>query len=285
MTETLLLALKLSVVAAILAIGLGATTADLVYLWRRPRQLARSLVAMYVAVPVVILLLAKLLPLTLPVRTAVLVLAISAGAPLLPKKLMRLGREGYVFSLVVTSSILAWVAVPLWVEVLAAAFGRDTSVDSMALARLIAKAFFAPLVLGMLLRRPLAKVADRLSEGLLAAAGAVLTVAGLALLALHGHLLVAAGLEPLLALLAMTFVALAVGHLLGGPDAADRAALAVSCASRHVGIALLAASTVPGPKTAALVVAYVLASALASGLYLRWRRPPAALSPVSAGRS
>ena len=74
------------------------------YLWRRPRQLARSLVAMYVAVPVVILLLTKLLPMTQQVRTAVLVLAISAGAPLLPRKLMKLGREGYVFSLVVTSS-------------------------------------------------------------------------------------------------------------------------------------------------------------------------------------
>ena len=272
MTEALLLALKLSVVAMIFAIGLGSTPADLAYLWRRPRQLVRSLVAMYVVVPVVILLLTKVLPMTAPVRTAVLVLAISAGAPLLPKKLMKLGREGYVFSLVVTSSVLAIVAVPLWVEILGAAFGRDTSVDPWALASLIAKAFLGPLVLGMLLRRLLPAVSERLSEGILAVAGAVLAVAGLALLALHGHLLVAAGFPPLLALLAMTLVALAVGHLIGGPDPGDRAALAVSCASRHVGIAMLAASTVPGPRIAALVLAYVLAAALASGLYLRWRR-------------
>ena len=69
----------------------------------------------------------------------------------------------------------------------------------------------------------------------------------------------------------MTAVALAIGHALGGPDPADRTALAISCASRHVGIAMLAASTAPGPRTVALVLAYVLASAAVSIPYLKWR--------------
>ena len=171
MTETLLLVLKLSVVALIFGIGLGSTPADLAYLWRRPRLLARSLVAMYVVVPLVILLLAKVLPMTTAVRTAVLVLAVSAGAPLLPKKLMKLGREGYVFSLVVTSSLVAIVAVPLWVELIAAVFGRDAQVDPLRLAALIAKAFLAPLLLGMAVRRLLRSVDERVSERLLAGAG------------------------------------------------------------------------------------------------------------------
>jgi hypothetical protein len=66
-------------------------------------------------------------------------------------------------------------------------------------------------------------------------------------------------------------MALAIGHALGGPDRDDRTALAVSCAARHVGIAMLAASTTPGPQTAAIVLAYVLASALVSIPYLKWR--------------
>jgi BASS family bile acid:Na+ symporter len=127
----------------------------------------------------------------------------------------------------------------------------------------------------MLLRPLLPAAAERLSEGMLAFGGVVLSLAGLALLAMHGRLLVASGLGPLLALLGMTVVALAVGHLFGGPDPGDRAALAVSCASRHVGIALLAASSVPGPRTAALVLAYVLASVVVSAVYLRLRARPA----------
>jgi BASS family bile acid:Na+ symporter len=271
MTETLLLLLKLSVAALIFGVGLGSTAVDLTYLWRRPRQLARSLGAMYVVVPLVILLLAKVLPMTPGVRTAVLVLAVSAGAPLLPKKLMKLGREGYVFSLVVTSSIVAIVAVPLWVELIAAAFGRDARVDPLRLAALIAKAFLGPLLLGMGARRLLGPRAERLSERLLALAGVVLAAAGLGLLVLHGHLLLEAGWRPVVGLLSMTAIALLVGHLLGGPDPGDRTALAVSCATRHVGVATLAASAVPGPKTAVFVLAYVLTAGIASAAYLRWR--------------
>ena len=79
MTETLLLVLKLSVVALIFAIGLGSTPADLAYLWRRPGQLVRSLLAMYVAVPLAAVVAAKVLPLPVAVKTAILVLAISPG--------------------------------------------------------------------------------------------------------------------------------------------------------------------------------------------------------------
>ena len=271
MTETLLLVLKLSVVALIFGIGLGSTPADLAYLWRRPRLLARSLVAMYLVVPLVILLLAKVLPMTTAVRTAVLVLAVSAGAPLLPKKLMKLGREGYVFSLVVTSSLVAIVAVPLWVELIAAVFGRDAQVDPLRLAALIAKAFLAPLLLGMAVRRLLRSVDERVSERLLTGAAIVLAVAAVGLLVLHGHLVVEAGWRPVVGLLSMTLIALAIGHLMGGPDPGDRTALAVSCATRHVGVAVLAASAVPGPKTAAFVLAYVVTAGIASAAYLRWR--------------
>jgi len=123
----------------------------------------------------------------------------------------------------------------------------------------------------MLLRWPLASVAERLSEWILGVAGAALTLAGLTLLALHWRLLAEVGWIPLLALAGMTTVALAIGHALGGPDPDDRTALAVSCATRHVGVAMLAASTVPGPRTVALVLAYALASAVVSIPYLKWR--------------
>jgi BASS family bile acid:Na+ symporter len=271
MTAILLLALKLSVVTLLLAIGLGSTPGDATYLWRRPAQLLRALFAMYVAVPLAALAIVKALPLPVSVKTAILVLAISAGAPLLPRKLMTLGREGYVFSLVMTSSLLAVVIVPAWVAVLGPLFGRETEVAPGAVALVIAKASLAPLLLGMLLRWPLSRVAERLSEWLLGAAGVVLSLAGLALLVLHGRLLIEVGPVPLLSLAGMTALALAIGHALGGPDPDDRTALAVSCAARHVGIAMLAASTVPGPRTAAFVLAYALASAAVSIPYLKWR--------------
>lgn len=271
MTAALLLVLKLSVALLIFAIGLGSTTADFGYLWRRPALLVRSLLAMYVAVPLAAFAAVRLLELPLPVKAAILVLAISAGAPLLPKKLMKLGREGYVFSLVVTSSILAIVVVPAWLTVLGPLFGRESTVDPRAVAFLIAKAFLGPLVVGMVVRRLFGSVAERASDGILKVAGVTLLLAGLGLLVGARRLLLELGWVPLAALAGMTAVALAIGHALGGPDPDDRTALAISCATRHVGIAMLAASTVPGPRTIAFVLAYLLASAAVSIPYLRWR--------------
>jgi hypothetical protein len=43
MTATLLLLLKLSVAGLILAIGMGSTLRDLLYLWHQPGLLLRSL--------------------------------------------------------------------------------------------------------------------------------------------------------------------------------------------------------------------------------------------------
>ena len=271
MTAAILLALKLSIVALIFGIGLGSTPADFGYLWRRPALLLRSLLAMYVAVPLAALAAVKLLPLPLPVRAAILVLAISAGAPLLPKKLILLGRESYVFSLVVTSSLLAIVAVPAWLVVLGPLFGRETAVEPGAVALVIAKAFLAPLLAGMLLRWPLSRVAERLSDWILKAGGILLLVAAFSLLATHARLLAEIGWIPLVSLGGLTAVALAIGHVLGGPNPDDRTALAVVCATRHVGVAMLAASAVPGPRTIALVLAYLVASAAVSIPYLKWR--------------
>jgi len=280
MTAAILLVLKLSIVALIFGIGLGSTPADFGYLWRRPALLFRSLLAMYVAVPLAALAAVKWLVLPIPVKTAILVLAISAGAPLLPKKLIRLGRESYVFSLVVTSSLLAVVTVPAWLLVLAPLFGRESAVEPGAVGLVIAKAFLAPLVLGMLLRWPLSRVAERLSDLILKAGGILLLVAGLSLLATHVRLLAEIGWLPLVSLAGLTAVALAIGHALGGPNPDDRTALAVVCGTRHVGIAMLAASAVPGPRTIALVLAYLVASAAVSIPYVRWRRRGADRRPA-----
>ena len=70
----------------------------------------------------------------------------------------------------------------------------------------------------------------------------------------------------------LTALSLAIGHVMGGPDEEDRTALAISCATRHLGIAVLVAATVPGLKTGVLVLAYLVASILASIPYIRWRK-------------
>ena len=79
------LLLKVSIAGLILAIGMTATKDDIVYLWRRPVLLAKSLLAMYVVMPLVAILMARTLDLPRSTELALVVLAVCAGAPLLPK--------------------------------------------------------------------------------------------------------------------------------------------------------------------------------------------------------
>jgi BASS family bile acid:Na+ symporter len=272
MTEALLLLVKVSVGVLILAIGMGSTFADLTYLWRRPALLLRSLLAMYVLVPLAAFLLVKALPLAAGVEAALLVLAVSAGAPLLPRKLQRFGSDAYVFSLVVTSSLLAIVIVPAWIALLARHFAVSTELSPADVATVIAKAFLLPLAIGMVLRAVAPQLSERIADRVLEIAGGLLILAGLALLATHWQLFTEVRWQGMAALVALMLIALAIGHIVGGPQPDDRTALAIACATRHVGIAIVVATAFRGPRTIVMLAAYVVASALASIPYLQWRR-------------
>jgi predicted Na+-dependent transporter len=277
MTELLLTGLKLAVALMILGIGLSATTADLGLLWRRPWLLLRSLVAMYVLVPAAAVVLVKLLPIAIPAKVALLVLAVSAGAPLLPRRLATFGSRGYVFSLVVTSSLASIVLVPLSIGVLTKNFAVHIEVEPLAAAAVIGKSFLAPLALGMVLRALLPALGERLTHGVTAVAGLLLVASALSLLLLNYALLIDARWSGFGALVLLMVIALAIGHVLGGPDPDDRTALAVACATRHLGIAVLVATSFPGPRVVVLISAYIVISVAVSVPYLAWRkrRPPA----------
>jgi BASS family bile acid:Na+ symporter len=272
MSDNLLLMLRALVAVMVMAIGMGSTPADLVELLRRPKLLIRSVVAMYLLVPLLALVLMAVHPVSIAVEVSLLVIAISAGAPLLPKKLMGLDNEAYVFSLVVTSSLLAVVTVPAWLAVLKAAFGGAAVLSSGDVARVVASTVLVPLLLGMVLRWLVPFVNDRLSDLVLRAAGVVLTLLGVVLLGMHWRFLIEAGWSFLLALGLLITGALAIGHWLGGPEDDDRTALAVACATRHLGIAVLVAASLPGPRVMVLVVAYLVVSAVVSVPYLSYRR-------------
>jgi predicted Na+-dependent transporter len=268
----LLRLLQLCVTGLILAIGMQSTVGDFTYLWRRPRLLLKSMTAMYVLVPLVAVGLARLLPVSLGLKVALVVVAISAGAPLVPRKLMPLSNDAYVFSLIATSSLLAIFTVPLWLMALSTLSGATPQITPGEVARLIGRAFLLPLAVGMGIRMLLPGLAETLSDILLKVGGVLLTLGGLALLILGWPLLREAGWTSLLALGLLTALSLAVGHLMGGPEEEDRTALAIACATRHIGVAVLVAAAVPGVRTGVLVLAYLVASLLASIPYIRWRK-------------
>ncbi|GAB4066911.1 hypothetical protein KHC28_17250 [Ancylobacter sonchi] len=268
--------IKAAMVALIMAIGMGASIADVTHLLRRPALLLRSLLAMYVIVPATAMLLVWLLPLTPGVKATLLVLAVSAGAPLLPRKLKGIGRNAYGFSLVAISSLLAMIVTPAWVALLAWHFGVAAELSWLDVARAIGLAFFVPLVAGMVLGRVLARLlparADRIADVLGATAMLVLTLSAVILLASQWAILFDVRLVGLLALTLFMALALGIGHYCGGPAEDDRTTLAVACCTRHIGIAIIVATLFHGPGTLVLLAVYILVSTMVTVPYLQWRR-------------
>jgi len=281
----LLLLIKFAVGLLIFATGLSASREDYYSIWRRPGLLARSFLAMYVLVPVVAIAMVLLFDPPHATKLALLCLSVSAGTPLLPKKVLKLGGDlSYAFSLVAATSLAAIATVPASLALLQPLLPIEVQVEIGHIALTILRSFLLPLGAGLLFRQLWPGLAQRLGDPLLRLAGLALAGGALAVIAEHwGHILVV-GLPTLLDFAGLTLAALAVGHWLGGPEENHRTCLAVACATRHIGLALLIAGNVRNQDTLALVAAYLFASTLVCVPYVRWRRRVAKLAMASAPR-
>jgi BASS family bile acid:Na+ symporter len=284
MTDLLLQSLQVCVIALLLAIGMDSRLADLRYLLARPGLLLRSLLAMYVLVPLAALGLIRLLDLPGPLNVALFVLAIAAGAPLLPRKLLRLGHTEYVFGLVVLTSLGAVLTVPASVVLFAPMFEHAGVIGPSAVAGTLAQSFFGPLLLGIVIGWLVPRRAAWLSDRILTIAGIALTMFALALLIVNVRLLVGVGAQALAVLTLMAGIAVAIGYLCGGPHPDGRTILGVACATRHVGVAILVAASLTEPRATALVAAYVVASSIATLIFMRLRSSTAQILPSGVRR-
>jgi bile acid:Na+ symporter, BASS family len=267
-----------SIVATVFGFGLKATIEDLLDLVRRPAVLARSLLAMFVVMPVIAVLLAHAFEFQHTVEVALIALAISPLPPLIPNKLTKQGgRPSHAIALMATSALLSIAIVPLLVALLERYSGQSLAVSPWTVAGIIVLSVLLPLAAGMVFRAWLPALADRI-EPLASTVGSVLLrLAALALLVAtlpaiwavikHG---------TIIAIVIFVVVGLAAGHLLGGPDAEGRTVLALATASRHPAIALaIASASFPEEHFGATILLYLLVSALLGVPYTLWQRKKA----------
>ncbi|SAK77008.1 transposase, IS4 family protein [Caballeronia catudaia] len=136
----------------------------------------------------------------------------------------------------------------------------------------IAKTILLPILIGMGLRSIFPFSAEPASNRVMTIAWIVLAVSAILLLVVHREHLVGLSWQGVLSLAALMVVALFVGQILGGPNTNDRTALAITCAMRHVGVALVVAAEFVGVRTLVLVMAYFVTAFIVSTIYLNWRR-------------
>lgn len=260
--------------AVMFNVGIGISPGELRWVWRRPGPMLRGLFAVLVAVPVVALGLVRLFELPRFVEVGIVLMAISPGAPVaLRRSLGAGGHHAFAPSLQISVVVLAAVSMPLSIAALNHLYSGHASISPWAVAKQVLVAQLLPLGLGMATRQFKAATADAIDPKLRRAASALLLAAvALVLINLWGPT-VGAGVRVLAAIALTTMAALAVGHLLGGPEPAMRTAVAISSAARNPGLALLVATQNNAPPAVvATILAYLMVSVFTIGPYIALRR-------------
>jgi BASS family bile acid:Na+ symporter len=262
---------RLAIPLLMLALGLNSARFEPGYLLRRPGLFLRSLLTVNVLLPLVALGIAAALPLPQALRVALVLLAISPGAPFAPSRSVKAGGDVvYTYNLFVALALLALATVPLTLLVLSRVFDASWGVQMRALSRTIFVAQIIPLALGFAIQRTAPVAAAKIGPHLAKAANFALALLALAILVTQFKSIVGVGLVSYVALAAMAAVAVMFGHLLGGPARGTREALAVMNAIRNPALAVLVAH-VNFPRLDVLgpILGYVLVAFLVVTVYVR----------------
>jgi BASS family bile acid:Na+ symporter len=274
--KLILIVLQVSVLLTVFAIGLRASLQDATYLFRRPGELVRAILAMNVLMPLFALSLVVMLDLNPAVNIALVALAVSPIPPLLPNKMVKEGgTDSYAIGLLIALGLLAIIFVPLSMEIIERFLRIPLQMSLASVAKVVFISVLVPIGLGLLVHKLAPALSERLAKpisqiaglGLLVTMVAILYSAAPAMWALIGN-------GTVIALAAFVLVGLAVGHFLGGPGSENRTSLAFSTASRHPGIAIaIATANFPEQKLVmAVVLLYLLVNAFASIPYILWSR-------------
>lgn len=270
------LGINLSMALMVFGVALSAGRADLASAFRNKSLLARSLIAMFVVMPVVAVLIAKNFELNHAFLVALLLLALSPVPPILPTKQIKAGGSAsFVLGLLVVAALAAIVVVPAGVTLIGRLFGRVLDVPYVVVLKPVAISVLVPVVLGLVIAKSAPSFATKAAGPVGKVAVVLLAVSFLPVLfKAWGAITSQMTNFTVVAIVAFVAIGLLAGHLLGGPDPEDRTALALATATRHPGVAIavLHAIEPETPDVALVVVLYLLVGVVASLPYVRWRK-------------
>ncbi|WP_293405116.1 hypothetical protein [Phenylobacterium sp.] len=285
LAELVPIALKISILAIVFSLGLAARPAELIYLFRRPRELARSLLVMCVLMPLLAYALVQVFSLPRPVAIVLIALSLAPVPPLLPRKQAKAhGDEAYSIGLLVAVALISVVWIPLALEINQRVFGLPLGVPIGAVAKVVAMTVLAPLIAGVVVAKFAPGLAPRLGR-LFSTLGWLLLLTA-AVLVLASQWRVIASLVhdgTLVAMALFVVIGMAAGHLIGGPDPSDRTVLATAACSRHPGVAL-AISHLNFPDEhliAAAVLLFLLVNMVLTIPYVFWRKRVGAAAAIA----
>lgn len=257
------------------SLGLDFSVQQFLAFWRKPGLVLRALISTLVVFPLLVFLVLLIVDLPEFAVVGLIVLAAAPGAPLTTRRIkMADGDFRYGTDLQITLAALAIVTAPLVLVLFSRAFtDLHQRISPRQVALNVAIVQGLPMGLAMLLGRYQPTLATAMSGYVGKAANILFMVLVLVLLVTGFDLVMEAGWRTNLAISLVIVMALAAGHLFGGPDAQTRTALAVATIARNMGLALFITVLSGSEKRElATLAAYIILSSALAVPYSVWRR-------------
>jgi bile acid:Na+ symporter, BASS family len=262
-------AAQLTLFVLMLGMGLNLTIRQLSYLWNKPGLLIQVLLASFVLVPLAAAIVVGILPLSAPVRIGIALMAITPGAPLIYRKISKMGWNATLAaSYQVTVSLLAIVFLPVLAVILSNLYPNQGVVTPLEIFKQILAVQIIPLTIGLAIRAGIPDLAEEMEDFVSRVGNVMFLALGILILIKGLEQVLNAGILPLLAIVLVAAASLAIGHFLGGADPSDRATLAIANATRNPGLALvITVLNFTKAEILPTVIVYALVSAIAVALY------------------
>jgi BASS family bile acid:Na+ symporter len=264
----------LTVFAVMFAIGLMLGREQFKAALERRVVLAAVVFAVVVPVPALAVLAAKVFGLKGPVAVGIILMAISPGAPVaLRRALDAGGNREFAPALHLAIVMLAVLTVPASIVILDWIFAAEFIVTPFHIGRQVFFAQLLPLALGGGLRAVRPAIAAKLEEPLARIGNFLLLLLGMMVIVDMPPIIAAVGWTPMIAGVALTVCALAVGAAFSWSDPDVRPAAAIAAAMRNPGLALVIATLNRAPfEVTAAVIGYALGLGVTIVAFLQWRK-------------
>lgn len=247
------------VVSSTLAVGLNLTVPQILDPLRNGRLVALSLLANFVAAPVVAIGLARVFGLEEPLGIGLLLVGLAGGAPFLLKLAeLAKGNMAFAVGLMVVLMVITVGYMPLVLPLLL----EGVSVNPVNIAKSLILLMLIPLAVGLALRAWSPPVAARLRGFVVPVSSismifvVVLTTAG------HfGSMMSILGSLGILAALIFVAICFGIGLILGGPGSDTRGVLSLGTAQRNTAAALVVAGqNFSDPKVVVMITVVMIVS-------------------------
>jgi len=248
-------AIVIFVVATMLSMGLSLKVSEIVKPLKDSKLVSLMIGVNFLLIPLATLGINTLLPLDAGTQTALMILALSAGAPFIPK-LVEIAKSDTALAtavmllLMVATVVILPFALPLFVE-------GDVVVDSLSIAKSLVIMMIIPLVIALYIKAKKDAFAMKWQPIMVKLSNIALLVIIVIMSILHGKAILGIIGFDMIAIILFMIVALFIGYIVAKPFHTNEVVSSLAAGQRNIsaGLVVAAQNFAQDPKVSIVIIA------------------------------